>query len=243
LLVRWRKGGDRRARTQLIERMLPLVRHVARRYRDSSEQQEDLVQSGTEGLIKAVDDFDVEREGSFTSYAVPKIEGEIKHHLRDNTWGVHVPSILRERTVRIAAASARLASRYGRPPRPGELAEEAGVNESEAQEALLAREGYCAESLQASRAEGMSLAETIPAPAGDLERSDDRLVLSESMRTLPVRERKVLALRFWGDLNQREIAVLVGLSQIQVSRLQRRAFERLREALRKGGEGGPTLDA
>jgi RNA polymerase sigma-B factor len=191
-----------------------------------------LEQSGTEGLIKAVDNYELGRGSSFTSYAGPKIAGEIKHHLRDHTGDVHVPRTMQERTARVAAASARIAARNGRPPRTAELAEEAGINEAEANEALIARAAYCTTSLQATTSDGASLEDTIAARDAGLETADDRLTLSASMRTLPTRERKVLALHFWGDLGQREIASEIGVSQIQVSRLLRRALDGLRLELR-----------
>ncbi len=173
--------------------MLPLVRHLARRFRSSGEDAEDLEQAGAFGLIKAIDNYEP-GGASVSSYAVPKIVGEIKHHLRDHTWDLHVPRGTRERAVRLNAARRRIASRLGREPEPAELAAEVGMEEREAQEAVSAASAYCVDSLQAQggQEDGAGTVEdTIAAPHPALETADLRVTLQQSMRALPALERRI----------------------------------------------------
>lgn len=223
-------------RTELIEAHLPLARSLAARYRLSPQPLEDLEQVASLALVKAVDAFDPGRGVPFAAYAVPTILGELKRHMRDATWDVHVPRGLKERVLAIEAAERALTARTGSAPTVEGLAVEAGVSAEQVLEALAARLAHDAVSL--------SIPEETP-PGGDpppslrssaiaddsREAVDDRLVLSEALRTLPVRERDILRLRLLDGLTQTEIAARVGLSQMYVSRLLRATLERLREQI------------
>ena len=149
LLRRYHEDGDLEAREQLIERHLPLVRSLARRYANRGEQLEDLVQVGSIGLIKAIDRFDVERGVELTTYATPNIIGEIKRHFRDKGWSIRVPRGLQELNVRLSQLLERLTLELGRSPTIPELAEAAGVEEEEVLEALESGQAYATVSLSA----------------------------------------------------------------------------------------------
>jgi RNA polymerase sigma-B factor len=218
-------GGDPRTRT--IEEHLGLVASVARRYAGHGEPLDDLVQAGTIGLIKAVDRFEPERGVALSTVAVPAIEGEIRHHLRDRAPLVRPPRPLHELDSRVRAAERRLTARLGRPPTPPEVADAVGASEEAVADALAAR--------------AAAVPAPLPAEAVDdgeqFERSEGRVLLRRGWRALDERERRILELRFFGDLTQERIAREVGLSQAHVSRLIREALERLRTSLEDGVAG------
>jgi RNA polymerase sigma-B factor len=233
-----RGGADpERARAELIERHLPLARGLASRYRYTPQPFEDLVQVASLGLVKAVDRFDPQRGSPFASYAVATILGEIKRHMRDVGWAVHLPRAVKERVLAAERAERALSPRLGRAPTAQELAAEAGMSAEEVLEALSARLAHDAVPLDPP-----APGEVAPAPAAAaltvsdqrLEAADDRLSLSSALRTLPPRERAIVRLRFIDGLTQTEIAERVGLSQMHVSRLLRSALETLRAALGDG---------
>src|SRR5689334_23426509 len=121
LLIRYHRHGDQAAREQLVQRLLPLARRMARRYRRSDEPLDDLVQVATLGLIKAIDRFDPTRETAFSSYAVPTMLGELKRYFRDNGWAVHVPRGMQERVMQVDNAVKELSRRLGRSPSIAEI--------------------------------------------------------------------------------------------------------------------------
>ncbi|HZU59802.1 MAG TPA: sigma-70 family RNA polymerase sigma factor, partial [Solirubrobacteraceae bacterium] len=123
LFARWRANGDREARDELIARFLPLARKLARRYAQSSEPYDDLVQVASLGLVKAVERFDPERGFAFSSFAVPTIVGELKRYFRDTTWALHVDRGAQERARKISDAQQRLSTQTGRTPTVVELAQ------------------------------------------------------------------------------------------------------------------------
>src|SRR3989441_1392673 len=129
LLRAYHERGDQSAREELVERHLPLVRALARRYAGRGEQFEDLVQVGSIGLIKAIDRFDLERGVQLTTYAIPTIVGEIKRYFRDKTWSVSVPRRLKDLNLTISRLLEDLTAQLGRSPSVAELAEAAGVEE------------------------------------------------------------------------------------------------------------------
>jgi RNA polymerase sigma-B factor len=229
-----RASGAPDARTALIEAHLPLARGLAARYRHLPQPLEDLEQVASLALVKAVDAFEPERGAPFAAYAVPTILGELKRHMRDATWDVHVPRALKERVLAIEAAERALSARTGSAPTVEALAAEAGVSSEQVLEALGARLAHDAVPLatpEASQPERESAA-VVPAIADDFRDSiDERLVLSEALRALPRRERTILRLRLLDGLTQTEIAERVGLSQMYVSRLLRATLERLRDEI------------
>jgi RNA polymerase sigma-B factor len=208
--------ADTRSRTQLIEQYLPLARKLARRYAGFGEPYDDLVQVASIGLIHAVDRFDPSRGHAFTSFAVPTIIGEIKHHLRDTGWAVRMQRGAAERARAVTAAATELSP--GRPT-VRELAEYLEWSVEDVVDGLQAAEARLAAPL-----DGID---------GRIDRrvelADERLTISTACRQLPHSERQVLFHRFAEDLSQAETAARVGVSQMQISRLERRALSRLRE--------------
>jgi RNA polymerase sigma-B factor len=239
LLRRYHDEGDLAARDELIERSMPLVRSLARRYANRGEQLEDLVQIGAIGLIKAIDRFDLERGVELTTYATPNIIGEIKRHFRDKGWSVRVPRGLQELNVRLTRLVEQLTVELGRSPTITELAEGAGVDQEQVLEALESSRAYTSVSLSGGgREEGGELdpLESIGTEEPRYAVSEDRAVLAPGFRVLDERERTILHLRFFEGLTQSQIAARVGISQMHVSRLIRRSLEKIRAEIGAGGE-------
>jgi len=231
LFQRWRQGRDREARDELIGRFLPLARKLARRYVQSSEPYDDLVQVASLGLVKAVERFDPGRGFAFTSFAVPTIVGELKRYFRDTGWAIHVDRGAQERARKINEARQAISARTGRPPRVDELAQYLELSEEEVLDGLQVAEAYGTVSLDAPVA-GEEDASRIDAIGDEDERLgliDDQTTIFAAAKHLPQREREILYLRFGEDLTQSEIAERVGVSQMQVSRLLRRSLHRLRQ--------------
>ncbi len=233
LFVRWRRHHDRQARDELIERFLPLARKLARRYVQSSEPYDDLVQVASLGLVKAVERFDPDRGFAFSSFAVPTIVGELKRYFRDTAWALHVDRGAQERARKISDAQQKLSSRTGRMPTVDELAQYLELSQEEVLDGLQTAEAYGAVSLDAPLAseedEETSRLDAIGEEDERLQLVDQHATIFAAARHLPSREREILYLRFGEDLTQSEIADRVGVSQMQVSRLLRRSLQRLRE--------------
>jgi len=233
LFERWQAEGDREARDELISRFLPLARKLARRYAQSSEPYEDLVQVASLGLVKAVERFDPSRGFAFSSFAVPTIVGELKRYFRDTSWAVHVDRGAQERARRITDAQQTLSGRSGRIPTVAELAQYLELSQEEVLDGLQTAEAYGAMSLDAPMTseddEESSRMDTIGAEDERLLLIHDQATIFTAARALPAHEREILYLRFGEDLTQSEIAERVGVSQMQVSRLLRRSLQRLRD--------------
>ena len=246
LLRRYHEEGDLAAREQLIEQYMSLVRSLARRYSYRGEQLDDLVQIGSIGLIKAIDRFDVTRGVELTTYATPNIIGEIKRHFRDRGWAVRVPRGLQELNVQLSKLVEGLTVQYGRSPTIPELAKAAGVEEEEVLEALESGRAYSTLSLSqgSSSEDGEDLdpLESLGEIEHEYEVSEDRAVLAPGFKVLDERERRILHLRFFEGLTQSQIAQQVGISQMHVSRLIRRALEKIRDEI-AADELGPNRAA
>jgi RNA polymerase sigma-B factor len=233
LLIRYHREGDSAARDELVDRFLPLARQLARRYQRGQEPLDDLVQVASIGLIKAVDRFDPERGTAFSSYAVPTILGELKRYFRDAGWALHVPRGMQERVLEVNNAVARLSRTLGHSPSVAEIANDLDVPPEEVLEAMEAAVAYEAVSLESPRT---GEAEDDGERHGDSVGSEDEryelielgAAIAPTLRALPERDRLVLHLRFVEDLTQSEIASRVGVSQMHISRLIRRALTRLR---------------
>jgi len=240
LLKRYHERGDVSAREQLIERYMPLVRSLARRYSYRGEQLEDLVQIGAIGLIKAIDRFDVSRGVELTTYATPNIIGEIKRHFRDKGWSVRVPRGLQELNVQLSRLVETLTVQLGRSPKIPELAEAAGVEEEEVLEALESGRAYSSVSLSAGGGgdddDELDPLESLGEEEHEYQVSEDRVVLEPGFRVLDDRERMILHLRFFKGLTQSQIAQQIGISQMHVSRLIRRSLEKIREEIAEESE-------
>ncbi|WP_395297814.1 RNA polymerase sigma factor SigF [Kitasatospora hibisci] len=223
-------------RATLIELNLSLVRFVIRRVGNRQEPEEDLIQVGSLGLIKAIDRFDPDRGVEFTTFAVPTILGEVRRHFRDTTWAVHVPRRLQELRITLAKARDVLFQHLGRAPTVGELAEHLALSQEEVIEGLAAANGHTAGSLDAPSADGQ---DDGPSPlAQRLGREDPRFAAIENLialkpliAELPERDRLILSMRFGEDLTQSQIGDRLGLSQMHVSRLLGRMLTTLREGL------------
>jgi len=228
------RAGDVDAREQMVERYLPLVRSVASRYAGRGEPLEDLVQVGSIGLVLALDRFDLERGTKFTTYAVPTIVGEIQRHFRDRAWAVHVPRRMKEQSLRVARVVESSTADLGRSPTIAELAETVGLEEDEVVEALETYRAYATRSLsQPLGASGDE--ETMEDVLGETERGYEEVehgtLLEAGLAALDDRERTIVELRFFDGLTQSEIAARIGISQMHVSRLLRRALVTMRGRL------------
>ncbi len=225
-----------RLREVLVEEHLPLVRHFARRFSNRGEPFDDLLQVGTLGLIAAIDRFDPTRGVEFLSFAVPTITGEIKRHFRDQGWSVRVPRRLQELHLSLNSAVGELAQKNGRAPTPSELAEHLGIPREEVLEGLAVANAYRSSSLD-ERLSGEDDSPTLAATLGEedaaLEGVEYRESLQPLLATIPARERRILILRFFGNMTQSQIAADIGISQMHVSRLLSQTLSKLREGLLK----------
>jgi len=225
--------GDLAARDELFERFLPLARGLARRYHRGTEPLDDLVQVASIGLLNAIARFDPERGREFTTYAIPTIVGELKRYYRDYGWAMKVPRGDKDRVVALNRAIEELSTRHGRSPTPEELAAHATMSLEDVLGALeLAAAAWPAsleESSERRDGEPCTIGESIGEEDATLDLVECRDVVERSVRGLDEREHRVLHLRFVEDLTQSEIGERIGVSQMQVSRILRRALERSRE--------------
>ena len=222
-----------------MERFLPLARQLARRYQRQNEPLDDLMQVASMGLVKAIDRFDPARGTAFSTYAVPTILGELKRYFRDSGWAVHVPRGMQERVMKLDQASQELHRKLGAHRPPAELAERAqphlgGGARGDGGGVRVRRDLARGAARQRSRDPRSRRTPTRSA------REEERYELVEygatiapTMKALSERERLILHLRFVEDLTQSEIADRIGVSQMHVSRLIRRALARLRAVARE----------
>ncbi len=219
-------------RDRLAEMHLPLVEYLARRFARRSVPLEDLVQVGSIGLLKAIDRFDPGRGLEFSTYAAPTILGEIKRYFRDSGWLVHVPRRAQELQTTLDTARSELSQELRRAPTVAELASRTGVAEEQVIEALDVARSYSGVPLDEITAPDSGFGAAILADEDtELLRVELREVLRPALAALPEREQEVLLLRFGAGKSQTEIAGIVGVSQMQVSRLISRSLTRLRERL------------
>ncbi|MYU24314.1 SigB/SigF/SigG family RNA polymerase sigma factor [Streptomyces sp. SID8352] len=220
-------------RNRLVRMHLPLVEHLARRFRNRGEPLDDLTQVATIGLIKSVDRFDPERGVEFSTYATPTVVGEIKRHFRDKGWAVRVPRRLQELRLALTTATAELSQLHGRSPTVHELAERLAISEEEVLEGLESANAYSTLSLDVPDTddESPAVADTLGAEDEALEGVEYRESLKPLLEDLPPREKRILLLRFFGNMTQSQIAQEVGISQMHVSRLLARTLAQLREKL------------
>ncbi len=221
-------------RDQLVRMHLPLVEYLARRFRNRGEPLDDLTQVATIGLIKSVDRFDPERGVEFSTYATPTIVGEIKRHFRDKGWAIRVPRRLQELKLALTKATAELSQTLGRSPTVSELAGHLEMSEEEVLEGLESANAYSAVSLDAPDSgddEAPAVADTLGVQDESLEGVEYRESLKPLLEKLPPREKRILLLRFFGNMTQSQIAAELGISQMHVSRLLARTLAQLRRGL------------
>jgi RNA polymerase sigma-B factor len=233
LFHRWQRDGDQAAREELVRRYLPLAQSLARRYAGAREPIEDLHQVASLGLLGAIDRFQPDKGVAFSSFAVPTILGELKRYFRDFGWSVHVPRGAQERALAVERAEQQLASAGGGSPSVETLAEHLGWPVEQVLEGLETGSAHHSVSLDAPSEDGSgdggTLGETLGAEDRRLASLEDTMSVMSAAAMLPLRERRVLVLRFVQDRTQTEIAAELGISQMQVSRILRRAVETLRE--------------
>jgi RNA polymerase sigma-B factor len=215
-----------RLRREVVEEQLPLVHHLAQRFRGRGEPYDDLVQVGTIGLLHAVDRYNPDRGGSFTTFAVPTILGEIRRHFRDRGWAMRVPRRMQDLARQVSEARELLTHRLDRSPTVHEIARQLGTEVDLVLEALETAGAYA----------------TVPLPTSEndvdlgyfgaideaLEHVENREALRPMLDRLSARERRILALRFGRGLSQSQIAAEIGVSQMHVSRLLTRSIASLR---------------
>jgi RNA polymerase sigma-B factor len=231
LLRRWHDDGDRAAREELAERMLPLARSLARRYAGKGEPLDDLEQVASLGLLKAIDRFDVTREVRFATFAVPTIAGELKRHFRDRGWMLRVPRDIQELSARVVRSREALTRELGRSPTVPEVANSLGAGVEQVLEALRAADAYRMMSLDEPLAEGAGALDAIGGDDAGYELAEHRVLLRRGLDRLGEREREIVRLRYCEGLTQREIARAVGVSQMHVSRLIRRSIDAMRDTI------------
>jgi RNA polymerase sigma-B factor len=226
------------ARELLVERYQSMVISCTRRYQDSPESQEDLMQVGYVGLLRAINDFNPAIGSSLAAYAKPCISGEIKRHFRDNRWQVHVRRPAQQLRLEIRQARDELTQRLSRTPKDRELARHLNVTDAELLDARRAELAFQATSLDAPLYDGndaVRLADFLGEEDPRLERALDMQAVWAHLAELPAREQRMLLMRFYGNMNQSEIGGRLGISQMHVSRLQAHALGYLRERMLGSG--------
>ena len=210
---------------------MPLTRKLARRYTGAREPFEDLFQVASYGLLMALDRFDPDRGIAFSSFAVPTIVGELKRYFRDLGWSARVPRGAQELALKVQRAKEKLATKTGRSPTVHELSQYMELSIEEVLEGLEAAAAHHSTSLEAPRdggdGEAGTLAESFGVEDAGFELVEDRAAVAAAMHLLSDRERHVVMLRFFADRTQTEIAEEIGVTQMQISRILRRAIARL----------------
>lgn len=218
-------------RDNLIRRLIPFADRLAWRYRQRTEPLDDIRQVARLGLVRAVDRYDPER-GSFTAFAFVTIIGEVKHHLRDRTWAVHVNRRLQDLSMEVGRATAELTQTLSRTPTSPEIARHLKVDEHDVRSAHICTAGRTPMSLSTPFGDdGGELGDLIGRSDSMLENIADRFALDDLVRELPPQIQRLIILRFYGNLTQSQIATQFGISQMQVSRLISRSLAWLRAAL------------
>ena len=247
LLAAYSEEGDSRAREQLVDNYVPLVRSLCRRFRRSRESQEDLFQIGVIGLLNAIEKFDPRYGTSFSSIAIPEVLGAILNYLRDHSSFLKVPRALRRNKLKVNRRSEMLAAHLGRWPTVAELVRECDLPENDIRAALeFARTGEPSsldERLGASDVDGATtLSDLIGYEDGGFERSLDQMTLAAALNTLPLREKTIVTLRFYQEMSQKRIAERLDISQMHVSRLERSALLKLRLFMQDDASGADSLE-
>src|SRR3954454_21487167 len=235
-------GQPPERRRQLLEQVVLLnmgvARSVARRYRNRGIAADDLDQVAYVALVRAADKFDVSLDKDFLTYAVPSIRGEIKKHFRDHGWVVRPPRRTQELQPQVVAAGQELTHTMGRSPRPSEIAAHLGVDVEDVVEALAMDGCFRPTSLDVPVGDGGSsvLGDLLEGEDTGVRASEARMMLAPVLQQLSERDRRILYLRFFEGLTQREIGQELGVTQMQVSRLLTRICQTLREQLTESGD-------
>lgn len=237
LIERYRRDGDRGAQEQLVTQFRDLAESIAYKFSRGQELYEDLVQVAMIGLIAAINRYDPTIGRSFESFAVPTIVGEVKRHIRDKTWSVHVPRRIKELGPRIKKAVEQLTTTLQRSPQVDEIANYLEVTQEEVLETMEMGRSYQALSMDSpieSSAEGnpLTLLDLVGSEEKGYDSIDKKLLLEKIFQVLSKREREILELIFFENFSQKQVGDQLGISQMHVSRLQRRALKKLRQTIR-----------
>lgn len=227
---------DEATKEKLILHYEGLVHSLARKYSHNRENHEDLAQVGMIGLLIAAERFNEDYGRSFEAFAIPTIIGEIKRFIRDKTWSVHVPRRIKELGPKINRAVDELTNTLQKSPTIHEIAEHLGVSDEEVLETMEMSKSYKALSVDYqhevdSDGGAVSILDLVGAEEKDYDKVDIHLLLESVLPVLPEREQQILKSIFFDNLNQQEVGELLGISQMHVSRLQRRSLRKLREVL------------
>lgn len=233
----FQETGDDELQTKLVLEYQNLVNALARKFSRGQRHDEDLTQVGMIGLLAALRRFDPEFGRSFESFAVPTIVGEIKRFIRDKTWSVHVPRRIKELGPKIKGAVEELTRTLQRSPKVDEIAEYIGVSEEEILETMEMGKSYQALSVDRSieaddEGSAVTLLDLVGSTEDGYEQTDQQLLLEKAFVVLTEREKEILQLTYFENLSQKETGEKLGISQMHVSRLQRRALQKLRESIR-----------
>ncbi len=235
LLLEKSRQGDQQAREKLVNCNYRLVFNIIKRFEGRGHDDEDLFQIGIIGLIKAIDNFDPTFKVKFSTYAVPMIIGEIRRFLRDDH-PVKITRAMKEKAVRVKQSRESLLKKYGREPTVSEIAEDLGMNDEEVVLAIDAAQ-FPVSLFENVGHEGQDSTELIDYLSGEEEETGwlERIDLTDALECLPEREKRIIAMRYFQDKTQTEIGKLMGLSQVQVSRLEKKAVNKLREYMDEPG--------
>lgn len=233
LFEEFARTGKRRIRNRIVEEHMGLAIHIAKRYNARAGRDDDIEQVAMVALVKAVDRFDPSLGVPFASFAGRTIEGEIKRHFRDATWSIKVPRGAKELHLAVRRGSDELSSKLGRSPTVPEVAAHLQISEDDVITGLSVSEARRVESIDPPTGDDGTSADRQRAASvtdGRFVDVENQAVVEQLLETLPEREREIVRLRFYEEMSQVDIAAVVGVSQMHVSRLLRRAFDQLREA-------------
>lgn len=225
-LIRKAKEGDKQAAESLILENSGLIWSIARRYMGRGVETDDLYQLGCLGFLKAIDGFDLEFGTQFSTYAVPKISGEIRRFLRDDG-AVKVSRGLKEQSAAIKGMRSKLTSLFGREPTIQEIADQLGLSPEEI--AIAETATAATESIQQENGEDGFTLENVLTDTESEEKMVEKIAVRQVVESLPEREKMVIQLRYYHGLTQQRVAKVMNVSQVQVSRIEKKALEKLRE--------------
>ncbi|MEO7371907.1 MAG: SigB/SigF/SigG family RNA polymerase sigma factor [Ilumatobacteraceae bacterium] len=231
---------QRSVRNRLVERHMGLAAHIAKRFSRPGGTEEDLRQVAMLGLVKAIDRFDPHYGVRFAAFAGSTIEGELKRHFRDHSWTVRVPRSAKDLHLLVRRATDELMHKSGRSPSVEEIATHLGIERDDVLRGLAASSAYHVGTIHATGKDGdsetpLDRIDALASEEAGYEQAMDTHIVDGLLARLPERERQIVRLRFYDQLSQEQIAAAVGVSQMQVSRLLRASFEKMREWMDSGG--------
>lgn len=235
----------RSIRNQLVERHMGLAAHIAKRFSRSGGTEEDLRQVAMLGLVKAIDRFDPHYGVRFAAFAGSTIEGELKRHFRDHSWTVRVPRSAKDLHLTVRRATDELVHKMGKSPSVDEIAEHLGIDRDDVLRGLAATSAYHVGTIHSTGNNGggetpLDRLDALASEESGYERAMDSQIVEGLLARLPERERQIVRLRFYDQLSQEQIAESVGVSQMQVSRLLRASFEKMRQWMDSDGIDDPV---